>query len=240
MTVTVLQLSDMHFTAKSGGLVSGFDPEVRLGTVLTAWGALGEVPDLVVLTGDNTDDASPRGYARLASALSVIDAPVLALPGNHDDPVEVAAVFGDSVYCELGAWRVVTLDSSRPMQIHGTVDVAVAAELLDSLDNRSTILAIHHPPVSSSTGPYFQLDDGPALLAALATRPHVRALISGHLHEAFEFDGPGGLALLGCPSTIMAIAHHGDEFTVGADAPTGARILRLEDNGTFSTTLLVA
>ena len=240
MTVTVLQLSDMHFTAKSGGLVSGFDPEVRLGTVLTAWGALGEVPDLVVLTGDNTDDASPGGYARLASALSVIDAPVLALPGNHDDPVKVAVVFGDSVYCELGAWRVVTLDSSRPMQIHGTVDVVAAAELLDSLDNRSTILAIHHPPVSSSTGSYFQLDHGPALLAALATRPHVRALISGHLHEAFEFDGPGGLALLGCPSTIMAIAHHGDEFTVGADAPTGARILRLEDNGTFSTTLLVA
>ncbi len=240
MTVTVLQLSDMHFTAESGGLVSGFDPEVRLATVLTSWAALGEVADLVVLTGDNTDDGSPAGYARLASALYVIDAPLLALPGNHDDPAQVAAVFGDGVCAEVGAWRVVTLDSSRPMQIHGTVDVVAAAQLLDSLDDRPTIVAIHHPPVSNSTGLYFQLDGGPSLLTALAARPHVRALISGHLHEAFEFEGPRGLALLGCPSTIMAIAHNGDKFTVGADAPTGARILRLEDNGTFSTTLLVA
>ena len=240
MTVTVLQLSDMHFTAESGGLVSGFDPETRLATVLSAWAALAEVPDLVVLTGDNTDDASPGGYVRLASALSVIHAPVLAVAGNHDDPVEVAAVFGGGVCAELGAWRMVTLDSSRPLQIHGTVDVAAAVELLDSLDTRPTVVAIHHPPVSNSTGRYFQLDDGPSLLAALAARPHVRALVSGHLHEAFELIGPGGLALLGCPSTIMAIAHHGDEFMVGADAPTGARILHLEDNGTFSTTLLVA
>ena len=64
--------------------------------------------------------------------------------------------------------------------------------------------------------------------------------MSGHLHDVFEFEGPNGLPLLGCPSTLMAIEHVGDRYTVGVDAPTGARILRLHDDGTFDTTILVA
>ena len=84
------------------------------------------------------------------------------------------------------------------------------------------------------------LNGGDALLEALAARPHVKALVSGHLHDAFEFVGPNGLALLGCPSTLMAIGHEGNTFSIGVAAPTGARILRLSDDGTFTTSLLIA
>ena len=237
---TVLQLSDMHLMADPDGTVSGVAGDPRLGTVLAAWAALGERCDLVVLTGDNTEDGSAAGYSRLAAAVSAVGAPVLALPGNHDHPAGVREAFGPAVTADVGAWRVVALDSSRPMQVHGTVDVDAAAALLDSLDDRPTVVAIHHPPVSPSTARWFQLDGGSELLDVLAARPNVRALISGHLHDAFEYEGPGGLSLLGCPSTIMAIAHHGDTYTVGVDAPTGARILRLDDDGTFSSTVLVA
>jgi len=85
-----------------------------------------------------------------------------------------------------------------------------------------------------------RLDGGEELLTALARRPEVRALISGHLHDPFDFEGPGGLALLGCPSTLAAIEHDGDSYEVQADGATGARILHLEDDGTMSSTLLFA
>ena len=240
MTVTVLQISDTHFAATDGETVSGYQPATRLAAVLAAWAATGEIADLVLLTGDDADDGSPDAYTRLAAALAVLDTPILALAGNHDVAEAVTETFGGAEIAEVGAWRIVGLDSSRPNQSHGTVDVTAVCELLDALDDRPTVVAIHHPPVTRSTNAMFQLTGAPEFLDALAARPHVRAVVSGHLHEAFEYDGPGHLALLGCPSTLMAISHEGETYTIGADAPTGARILRLADDGSFTSSILQA
>lgn len=239
MTVTVLQLTDMHLTA-AGGEVDGIDPDARLAAVLEAWAAGGEDADLVLLTGDNADDASVGAYTRLAAALVPLGAPVVALPGNHDDPATLAGVFGEPPVVELDAWRIVGLDTSRPRQVHGTLDVPAALDLLDHLDDRPTVVALHHPPASPSTHPWFRLDGAADLLAGLGERPQVRVVVSGHLHQAFEAEGPGGLALLGAPSTYTAIGHDGSTYRSRIDAPRGARILHLDDDGTFSSAVLVA
>ncbi len=42
-------------------------------------------PAAVVMTGDLVNDARPDEYAALADLLAPLDAPVLPLPGNHDD-----------------------------------------------------------------------------------------------------------------------------------------------------------
>jgi hypothetical protein len=39
---------------------------------------------------------------------------------------------------------------------------------------------------------------------------------------------------------LVAIGHRGDNFEVGVDAPVGARVLHLADDGSFTTTLLEA
>lgn len=240
MTGTVLQLSDIHLTAARGGPVSGCDPDERLAAVIAAWVATSRPADLVVLSGDNADDGSAAAYARLAAVTGQLAAPVLALAGNHDVPAEMEAAFGGQSVAEVGAWRIVGLDSSRPHQVHGTIDAAAAAALLDGLDGRPTIVGIHHPPVSRSRHQYFQLDGGDELLAALGARPHVRALISGHLHDPFDFEGPAGLALLGCPSTLVSMRHTGDTWETAAGGPTGARVLDLGDDGTLVSTILAA
>ncbi len=240
MTATVLQLSDTHLTATPGGPVSGADPDARLAAVLGAWTALRQRADLVVVSGDDADDASAAAYARLKRVLEPLEAPILALAGNHDRPEDVAAAFGGSTTAEVGAWRIVGLDSSRPEQVHGTVDVAAAWAVLDALDDRPTVVAIHHPPQSRSSHPWFRLDGALDLLEGLGARRHVRAVISGHVHEVFDFVGPGGVALLGCPSTLGAIAHDGPHYEHRADGTTGARVLYLHDDKTFESTVVVA
>jgi hypothetical protein len=67
----------------------------------------------------------------------------------------------------------------------------------------------------------------------------VRAVVSGHLHDPFDFETSAGTALLGCPSTFVAIGHDQDEFTILPEAPLGARVLHLNDDGTFGTSVLV-
>jgi Icc protein len=153
MAAVVLQLSDIHLTARPGGPVSGYDPDARLSVVLDAWLARGQTPDLVLLTGDNTDDGSAEGYRRLLAAVEPLGAPVLAVAGNHDRPTAMVEVFGSTIDAEVGAWRIVGVDSSRPAQVHGTVDVAATVARLDAhsaVDERPTVLAIHHPPTSGS------------------------------------------------------------------------------------------
>lgn len=237
MTVSVLQVSDVHLTTSS--LPEGADdPLERLDAVLAA--ALDRFgrPDLVVATGDLTDDGSAAACGDLADRLHALGAPVLAVPGNHDDPAVVGAAFGPSVR-EVGAWRVLGVDTSRPRQVHGTVDVDDVRDRLDALDDRPTLLVLHHPPVSPSTHEWFRLDGAPELAGLLAGRPHVAAVLSGHLHQPFE-DEVGGVPVLGCPSTWVGISHEGGSYVVGGDARTGARLLELDDDGTWRTVLLQA
>jgi Icc protein len=239
MSATVLQLSDIHFAGQPAELVHGLDPDARLARVLDAWRALHIDVDLVVLTGDIAEDASHTALERVAAAVAPLAAPVLAVAGNHDDARAVVDVFGPPCAVDVGGWRIVGIDTTRPGDAHGTIDVDATAAALDEAPDVVTMLAIHHPPVSRSTLAMFRLDGGERLLDALADRPHVKAVLSGHLHDDFSFEGRGGVALLGCPSTYGALTHDGDTYEIHPDAPIGARILHLDDDGTFATTVLV-
>jgi Icc protein len=234
----VLQLSDTHFTESPEGRVNGLDPAARLERVLTAWGAYGWRADLVLLTGDNADDGSLAACRRLAEAVSSLGVPVFAVAGNHDAAGPVTAVFGPAREIEVGAWRVIGLSSEIPGCTEGAIDVTETLDRVDRLDTRPTLLAVHHPPIGTSTHPWFQLGGAKELLAGLAGHPHVRAVVSGHLHEAFELSSPAGLSLLGSPSTLYALRHDGDQWEKAPDGITGGRVLRLFDDGSLTSELV--
>jgi 3',5'-cyclic-AMP phosphodiesterase len=179
--VTVVQLSDTHLHAEPD--MSDESPDRRLAELV---GALGDLrPDLVLLTGDIADDGSPSAYRRVFQAVSELGVPVLATPGNHDDAAAMAREFGPQTTLVAGAWTIVLLDTSIPGEMHGEVDVH---ELLDRLgpdEAKPTLLAMHHPPITTSTHEWFQLHGAPALVAALGARRDVRIVVTGHLHQAF-------------------------------------------------------
>jgi Icc protein len=235
----VLQLSDTHFTASPEGEVNDLDPAARLERVLAAWDTYGLRADLVLLTGDNADDGSLAACRRLAATVEKLDVPVFAIAGNHDAADSVTVAFGAAQEIEVGAWRVIGVGSEVPGRTEGEVDVAETLGRVDRLDSRPTVVAVHHPPVGTSTHPWFQLGGAGELLAGLAARPHVRAVVSGHLHEAFEFSGPAGLSLLGSPSTLYALQHTGDLWEKAPEGITGGRLIRLFDDGSLSSELVI-
>lgn len=237
LPVNLLQLSDIHLTA-DGADVSGFDPAGRLRQVLDAVARTDAELDALLLTGDLTDDGSRAACGDLASMLAPFDLPALAIPGNHDDPAAVRDTFGSTVL-ELAGWRIVGIDTSRLDQIHGTIDVRAELDRLDSLDQRWTLLAMHHPPVSPSTNAWFKLDGGEEFVAALATRRHVRAIVTGHLHDPFELT-PLLQPIIGCPSSLIAFRHDGDDVQIGGSPATGARLYSLGDDGSVHSRLVVA
>lgn len=226
----VLQISDTHLRAEAN-TPADKDPDVSLAASID--GARGIHADLVLLTGDLADDGSLAALERLRDLVSVFAAPVLALAGNHDILDNVRAVFGDADSAEIGAWQVVAIESLIAGEVHGSVDVDDLIRRLDALDDRPTVIAIHHPPRSTSTHQWFELIGAEQMLAAVRERPSVRAVVSGHLHEAFHFH-EAGLELCGAPSTYYAIEHRGNEWRAVDDGIVGTQLLTLGDDGSFA------
>ena len=98
----VLHISDTHAGANAHG-----DPLERLETVLGAVAADGFSPDLVVHTGDISDAGQASDVEAVLDRLAGV-APVLAVPGNHDDPATVTLTEAG-----LGPWRVIGIDTTR-------------------------------------------------------------------------------------------------------------------------------
>jgi 3',5'-cyclic-AMP phosphodiesterase len=227
---TVLQISDTHLRA-TPHTPSDRDPDAALLATIDAVRNVNA--DLVLLTGDLSDDGSVAALQRLRSIVGTLTPAILATAGNHDDADNVHAVFGPTDTADLGTWRVLAVESVIAGEDHGGVDVEKLAKRLDALDERPTVLGIHHPPRSPSTHAMFQLIGAEEMLAVLRDRPHVRAVVSGHLHEAFDrYDGD--LRLLGSPSSYYAIEHTGDQYTLVPDGIVGAQVLSLGDDGSFA------
>lgn len=234
---TILQLSDTHLVATPGVPVHGADPDANLDAVLAACEPHISDVDLVVLSGDLTDDQSPAAYLRLRERVDELGIASIALAGNHDDAVVLAEHFDTPTVTGLGDWRIVGIDTARLDQAHGTVDVAAAAAVLEDLDG-PVLLVMHHPPTSPSTRPTFSLDHDDEFLAMIASTPRVRGIISGHLHQPFERILTGGAVLLGCPSTLIGVVHTGATYHNGEGAVIGARFIHLQADGTVGNQLI--
>jgi hypothetical protein len=133
--------------------------------VLEAALGAGRRPDAVVVTGDIGDDFSAAAYANFRRALAGCGAPVLCLPGNHDDPGLMATLLDDRgfQYCgraRLGGWGAVLLDTHVDGDASGPpVPLAVLPMAATLVATRIRALG-GSPAVRSG----FVSDDGMAIL----------------------------------------------------------------------------
>lgn len=229
--VGVVQLSDTHLVRDEPDPGDATSPDACVRRTVAALGD--RRPDLVLLTGDLTNDGSVEACRRLRALVEPLGARILATPGNHDLPGPVTDVFGRADTMELGAWRIVMVDTTIAGHDDGQVDAETFGSRLDAVDSRPTLVALHHPPVSPSTHGMFRLAGATELLEACAARPHVRYIVSGHLHEAFERSA-GDVTIVGCPSSWFAIVHEGDTYRLVPDGLVGATVLELGDDGTLT------
>jgi Icc protein len=220
----VVQITDCHLQRDPGSPDEALRRAVRLAATVA--------PDVVLLTGDIADDASVEAYERVAAEVAVLGAPVLAIPGNHDDPAAVAEAFGAVAEFEIGGWRLCLADTTIPATIGGAIDVAALLRSLGADRGIPTLLALHHPPITTSTHPWFQLAGAQELVAALGSRTDVRVVLSGHLHEAFNVV-LGNVSYIGCSSTLYSLKHRDHEYMLD-DGHVGALALSLAGDGDFT------
>ena len=181
------QLSDPHIR------VGGNDTEAvrALEDAVLAVAALDPAPDAVLLTGDVAQHRAPAEYERTRELLAPLGLPVYALPGNHDDPDALRAVFPSDAAVRCGPLRLVLCDTTLPGRDDGALGAARRDELEQALaadDATPTLLAMHHPPILTGVRAMDAIglpeEDRAALAELVGRHANVHLIAAGHVHRA--------------------------------------------------------
>ena len=241
-SVCVVQLTDSHIFADAQQRLLGMDTLASLNAVIDLVQAECAQIDLVLATGDITQDASEQGYLRFIEAVSRLPGPRHWIPGNHDDAVLMAQLGNrydlNRDWVDIGAWRIVLLDSSVPGHVHGLLAPQQLSRLdqaLASAGTRHVLVCLHHHPVpiGSDWMEPLGLHEAQQLMSRLDADPRVRAVLWGHIHQELQ-QQRGSLQLLASPSTCVQFAVASHDFATDTLAP-GYRWLRLHDDGRIET-----
>lgn len=205
----ILHLSDTHLYG-DGRLQYGLvDTLEALDRVLVRAGEL-ETVDLVVVSGDLSDDGTAASYRLLRERLepwaAERGAAVAYAIGNHDLPDAFEEVLGERErVLPVRGFRVVTVDTTVARAGYGTVgDIRLARlrEVLAEPSANGTIVVLHHPPVPPTTGLFERLrlvDPDPLLEAC--SEGDVRLILAGHYHHALITSaGAGDIPVVVAPA----------------------------------------
>lgn len=195
----IAQITDLHVSAEGPGN-SLVDTAQHVEAAVAHLNAMSPSPDVVVATGDLINDGTVAEYRRLRGLLAPLQAPLLLIPGNHDDPEAMAEVFPEQAARVDGAPRpfdyvvddyevaIVALDTSVAEQAHGALtrqQVVWLDGVLTTRSQRPVLIAMHHPPFE--TGIWWMdamgLDGAADFDIVLRRHPNVGKVVCGHIHR---------------------------------------------------------
>jgi len=200
--------------------------------------------DLIVATGDLSQDHSVEAYQHFVEGISRLPKPCVWLPGNHDfQPamVDTLAEAGINAHKHVllgDHWQVVLLDSQVFGVPHGMLSDYQLEWLNTTLaryPQRHTLVLLHHHPLASGCTWLDQhsLRNPHQLDAVLQHYPLAKTLVCGHIHQ--EMDVPWqGRRVLATPSTCVQFKPHCTSFTIDTVAP-GWRWFTLHNDGQLET-----
>lgn len=223
----ILHLSDSHLFGDDTLQYDRVDTLAALRRVLERAGVLDRA-DVVVLSGDLSNDGSAESYRRLRALVepwaAAWGAVVVYAMGNHDLRAGFEEVLGgrEGVTTVRGV-RIVCLDSSVPGAGFGELQPDQLDRLREVLRTPApggTVLVVHHPPVPAATALLAALElRNPEQLLEVCRGTDVRLILCGHYHHPMstEFGGIPVVVAPGIANTSDALAPAGTErATVGS------------------------
>jgi Icc protein len=238
----LVQLSDSHLFAEADGGLLGMKTRESLQRVIELVLAQQPQIDLVLATGDLSQDGTLESYQAFRDMTRQIEAPARWIPGNHDEPQVMLQAAINSALLEpvvdVGNWRITLLDSAVPGSVPGYLQdqqLQLLAQSLSEAPTRHHLVCFHHHPVSIGCAwmEPIGLRNPEALFAVLDRFPQVRAVLWGHVHQEIDRER-NGVRLLASPSTCIQFAPGSEDFKVSEEAP-GYRWLRLHADGRLET-----
>jgi Icc protein len=240
----LLQFTDMHLYADPQSQLMGISTAESFQAVLKLAKNHFPNPELLLITGDISQDETSQSYILLDKLLKKFfaDQPGLLLAGNHDIPQVLGKVFPDK-YADhhsyaLASWRIMSLNSAVPGQVAGALSEDslkwLSTELMNCQEDNILVTLHHNPvPIRAHWLQLHALQNPEALLEVLRLSPRIRAVVFGHIHQELD-EVHYGIRFLGSPSTCVQFHPLHKEFAVDTQQP-GYRWMVLESSGKLKT-----
>jgi len=246
MVLQIIQITDFHLFADKQGMLKGVNTLNSLSAVVRDCRHRRPAADLVLVTGDASHDGSAASYRRCRDMLADLSAPVMFIPGNHDNTTVMQQQLpGGNISArrcaQIGGWNIILLDTVMHGEEGGFLavdELAFLDEMLQNWPDFPALIALHHPPVAIGSRwiDAIGLANAEELLDVLDRHAQVRGVMFGHIHQAFARQS-NSLRLMGTPSTCIQFKPECDAFALD-DADPGYRFLRLYPDGRIETEII--
>lgn len=240
--IRIVQLSDCHLFGHNDGQLMGVNTRASFTSVLIELQTNVQSIDLILITGDLTQDDSKASYQWLKQQLDKTLLPYFWLAGNHDVPELMHEVCPDAMQksVQLGQWQLVLLNSQKVDEIPGllsTGELAFLDQQLKQNPNLHTLIALHHPAyrIDSEWLDKINLQNSQAFWQIIDQYPNVRLVINGHIHQQQE-RVLNSVKLLSAPSTAIQFKPQSVNFGLDDLAP-GYRVIDLLSDGKIQSSV---
>lgn len=241
--LSIAQVTDIHLFGDENQELLGLQTTLSFQAVIRRLQVLQPQLDLLLLTGDLSQDGTTESYHRVQNLLSPLATPIYWLPGNHDCVSTMQQALNHAYFCPRKAftykgWNFLLINSGVPGCIHGHI----SSEKLNWLDfelnfggDHPTVVALHHPPfrLNSDWLDTSVLENSEELFAVLDRHPQVKLVLFGHIHQEFNCQR-NGVYYLGSPSTCIQFEPHSSNFSLDHEKP-GFRLLNLYPDASWET-----
>ena len=245
--LSIAQLTDIHLFEDIEGYLLGIQTEASFQAILSEVKRTLPQLDLLLITGDLTQDGSSNSYIRLRRSLDSFGISAYCIAGNHDDfqfmrthlPSEYVHL---SRSLDVGKWRVLLLSSVVVDAVHGYLaasELVWLDETLKAHADRPTLITFHHPamPLGSQWIDDICLENQDEFWSICDRYPQIEVVLHGHAHQAFDqiYETPhNSVRCLVTPSTCIQFQPQNQKFQID-NQPPGFRHLRLYADGSMDT-----
>jgi Icc protein len=213
--VLIAQISDLHVAEPDGFMRRFVDANAKLSAAIDYLHTRAERPQVVLATGDLTNDGRVEQFQLLRRLLEPLEVPVFPVPGNHDEREAFRAAFADRAWMPDSGpidyvvddypVRLIGMDTSEPDRHDGTIDDAQLAWLDETLaaePGTPTLLFLHHPPFLTGLWMFdaIRLNGATELRTVVERHPQVVQIVAGHVHRSISSHW-GATVLTTAPST---------------------------------------
>ncbi|WP_447553277.1 metallophosphoesterase [Vreelandella sp. EE22] len=228
----LIQITDAHLHADKNARSRTGVPWRQFERVLDQ--VISERPDIVLFSGDISQDETAVSYALACEALERLPCPWFWIPGNHDQPELMAECHPLLAEVELGEWRLLLLNTRVKGQPFGELGAEQLGAFIERLEqsDKPTLIGLHHPPVEVGAAwmDAIGLKDRDAFWQSISAYPQVKIVLFGHAHQAFaqlHCLGDTHLGVYGCPAMADQFMPQAPDFAIDQASRPGYRVVEL-------------
>lgn len=239
-----MQLTDTHLGKSTNDCLLGLNTHSSLNHVLDTLAEQSLEPDLLLATGDISNDGSMESYQRFADLTASVASQRLWLPGNHDHYDVMQSLQLDDQPLKksfsLGSWTIIMLNSQIPRQVGGSLneqEFELLTSLLEEHCTQHILICMHHHPVEIGCAwlDEQRVNNGEGFFDLIDKHPQVKGVLWGHIHQTIDRER-NGVKLMATPSTCIQFAPNSEGFKLDPLSP-GFRHLSLHSDGRIETSV---